>query len=256
MTNTIIYEHPLYERNRTFMRLEYLFNKMDHFLLNTSQLDLFIVIQTFIEIINILERNDITTDIIKELDRCQIALSKLLDLPSVNNSTLTTTLKTVTNQLSELQTNFGKHTKKLRNDELLNLIRQKMAISPNLCSFEVPALYYWIAQNNTNQKQQLSAWLEELAIIKTSITLIMQLIRDSATFITHNANCGFFQTAFKHNTHYQIIRIKLPNNANVFPEISGNKHRINIRFLNFTEAISRPKQTTENINFELSCCYL
>ena len=256
MTNKIIYEHPLYERNRTFMRLEYLFNKIDHFLIQDTNLDLFIVIQTLIEIINTLERNDISTDVIKELDRYHIALNKLLDVQTVNKVTLEITLQSLKTQLIDMQTNFGKHTKQLRNDELLNLIRQKMAISPNLCSFDIPGLYYWIHQNNETQQQQLHAWLEELAIMKTSIKLIMQLIRESATFITHTASCGFFQTAFKHNTHYQIIRIKLPNTANVFPEISGNKHRITVRFLNFSEASGRPQQTTEDVNFALSCCYL
>jgi cell division protein ZapD len=256
MINSIIYEHPLHERNRTFMRLEYLFDKMDHFLIRNSSLDLFIVIQTFIEIINILERNDISTDVIKELDRYHISLSKLLDATSVDKETLEITLQALTNQLTDMQTNFGKHTKQLRNDELLNLIRQKMAISPNLCSFDIPGLYYWIHQNHDIQQKQLHSWLEELAIMKASIKLIMQLIRDSVTFVRHSASCGFFQTAFKHNAHYQIIRIRLPNTVSVFPEISGNKHRITVRFLNFTEASGRPQQTTEDVNFELSCCYL
>ena len=256
MVNSVTYEHPLHERNRSFMRLEYLFNKVDHFSIRNSNLDLFIVIQTLIEIMNTLERNDITTDVIKELDRYHVSLSKLLEMPGIDKSTLEITLQALANQLTEMQTNFGKHTKQLRNDELLTLIRQKMTISPNLCSFDVPALYYWSQQNHTNQQQQLRIWLNELEIMKTSIRLIMQLIRDSVSFTKHIANCGFFQTAFKHNAHYQIIRIRLPDNVSVFPEISGNKHRITVRFLQFAATAGRPQQTTEDINFELSCCYL
>jgi cell division protein ZapD len=256
MTDNIIYEHPLYERNRTFMRLEYLFDKIDHFLMRAANLDLFIVMQTFVEIINILERNDITTDVIKELDRYHISLSKLLDMPNINKDALELTLQTLKKQLLYMQTNFGKHTKQLRNDELLNSIRQKMTISQNLCSFDIPALYYWIHKNHETQQEKLRSWLEEIAMMKSSIKLLMQLIRDSVTFTTHTASCGFFQTALKHQVHYQIIRIQLPNTMSVFPEISGNKHRITVRFLEFAATSGRPQQTSEDVNFELSCCYL
>lgn len=238
------------------MRLEYLFDKIAYFLNKKSHLELFTVVQTLIEVINLLERNDISTDVIKELDRYQLALGKLSDAPAVDNEALAITLQTIEMQLNEMQTNFGKHTKQLRNDELLNLIRQKMATSTNLCSFDIPALYYWIHQNSENQQHQLHEWLEELAIMKKSVKLIMQLIRNSAIFVYHTASCGFYQTGFKHNANYQIVRIKLPNNVTVFPEISGNKHRITVRFLNFSAECGRPQQTTEDITFELSCCYI
>ena len=88
MMNNILYEHPLNERNRTLMRLEYLFNKVEHFLINNTHWEIFIAIQTLIEIINIMERQDINSDIIKELDRYQVTLSKLLNVPTINRNTV------------------------------------------------------------------------------------------------------------------------------------------------------------------------
>ena len=155
-----------------------------------------------------------------------------------------------------MQAAYGKHTKQLRNDELLNAIRQKLALSNNLCSFDMPGLHYWLYQDSETQQNQFYKWLEELEIIRNSIKLIMQLIRNSATFEIKTADCGFFQTALEHHSHYQIIRIRLPNTYPVFPEISGNKHRITVRFLVFSDPSSRPHQTKDDINFEISCCHL
>jgi cell division protein ZapD len=131
-----------------------------------------------------------------------------------------------------------------------------MTSSNNLCSFDMPGLYFWLHQNNNLQQEQFEQWLEKLSPIKNSIQLILQLIRESSTFTKQIANCGFYQAAFKHNTSYQIIRIKLPSTAAVFPEISGNKHRITVRMLSFSSSSTRPQQTKENIDFELSCCHL
>jgi cell division protein ZapD len=256
MINDIIYEHPLNERNRTFMRVEYLFDKMEHFLSHETHWDIFIAIQTLIELINILERNDISSDVIKELDRYQISFTKLLDVPVVDREKLEFTLEQLKIQLTNMQAAYGKHTKQLRNDELLNTIRQKLALSTNLCSFDIPGLYYWLHQDNAVQQQQFCKWLEELDTIKTSLKLILQLIRNSAIFEDNQANCGFFQTALEHNNYYQIIRIKVPQVTAVFPEISGNKHRITVRFLTFLDSTCRPQQTTEDIAFELGCCHL
>ncbi len=256
MLNDIIYEHPLNERNRILMRLEYLFNKIEHFLINNTSWEAFIAVQTLIEIINILERNDISSDVMKELDRHQTTLSKLLDIPAVNREKLEATLADLASQLNNMQATSGKHTKQLRSDELLNSIRQKMALSNNLCSFDIPALHYWLHQNNESQLRQFNKWLEELINIKTSIKLILQIIRNSAQFEPQIAKCGFFQTALAHSPHHQIIRIKLPDTYTVFPETSGSKHRITVRFMAFPEDSARPEQIKEDILFSLSCCNL
>ena len=254
MTNNIIYEHPLNERNRIFMRLEDLFNKIDYFFINKSSFEILIIIQTLIEIINLMERNDISADLIKELDRYQSTFNKLLDVSNVNKEALTSTINELEEKLNNMQNNFGNNLKLLHQDKFLSLIRQKITLSNNLSNFDIPVLYYWLNQNNN--LLQLKQWLEKLDPIKDSIKLILQLIRESHTFTTQIANCGFYQTSFKHNTYYQLIRISLPNDLDVFPEISGNKHRITVRFLTCLEQDERPKQTNEDISFKLSCCYL
>jgi len=252
----ILYEHPLNERNRTLMRLEYLFNKIEHFLIRSTSWEAFIAMQTLIEIINILERNDISSELMKELDRYQVTLNKLLDVPAVNKNKLEATLVELKTQLRNMQSTSGRHSKQLKNDELLNSVRQRMALSSNLCSFDIPALYYWLHQNSEQQKQQFNKWLEELVNIKVSINLIMQIIRNSAVFETKTAICGFFQTALAHNSHHQIIRVRTSTTCAAFPEMSGNKHRLTVRFLAFAETTLRPQQITEDLQFELCCCSL
>lgn len=49
------------------------------------------------------------------------------------------------------------------------------------------------------------------------------------------------------------IRVGLPRNTATFTEISGNKHRFSIRFLEVLDT-GKPVQTTSDIDFQLTAC--
>ena len=53
----------------------------------------------------------------------------------------------------------------------------------------------------------------------------------------------------------QLIRVGLPADSGVYPEVSGSKHRFTIRFLEPSE-LERSSQTQDNLEFQLTCCLL
>ena len=61
----VIYEQPLNERIRTFLRLEHLFDKEDHFLAHISEWDSRASLSLLLDIIDMLARSDIKTELIK-----------------------------------------------------------------------------------------------------------------------------------------------------------------------------------------------
>ena len=78
MANTITYEQPLNERVRTFLRLEHLFDKEDHFLAQTSEWDSRASLSLLLDIIDMLARSDVKTELIKEMERHAVTLSNLI----------------------------------------------------------------------------------------------------------------------------------------------------------------------------------
>ena len=256
MSNCFLYEYPLNERNRTFMRLEYFFNQVEHFSSINGELEIMAAVQGLIEIINILERNDVRSEILKELDRQHVSLKKLFSTPDIDREKLTDTLGKIETYNKILQTTAGKQTRQIRHDEFINSIRQRLALSSSLCSFDIPSLHHWLHQPFCMRQKQFNQWLSEFVSIEDSIIFVLNLIRNSALFETKVANSGFFQKQLDHNSACQIIRIALPDEMQVFPEISGSKHRVNVRFLNYAHTAKRPEQTNKNVEFDISCCYL
>jgi len=249
----ILYEQPLNERMRIFLRLEHLFSQVSHFQSGTSVWDSHASVSALIEILTILDRSDIRSEVLKELDRHITGLSRLLDTPAVDRSRLDNALTELTIQLQRIQQLPSKLGSEIRDNDLLNSVRQRTVITGGTCGFDIPAYHYWLNQPLSVKAECLSRWLFEINPLKNSIALLLVLTRNSALFEAQTATAGFFQRSLDTQNPCQLLRIALLPESNVYPEVSGNKHRVNVRFLSYTES-GRPKQVGHNIHFDMSCC--
>ncbi len=250
----IIYEQPLNERMRTLLRLEHLFQQLRHSIEGTSDWDNRKAITSMIDILNLFERADLKTELIKEIDRLISALEKLREQPHVDDERLATTLEDLKRSYQVIHTIPGRLGDKLRQEELINLVKQRIAIPGGSCSFDLPALHFWLSQDLYARKSQLLTWSSEFKYIEDAVTLLLELIRSSAYQEDKVAANGFFQKSFESQNPCQLVQVKL-NGAPFFPEVSGGKHRISIRFLS-TDNTNRPIQAQQDINFALACCVI
>ena len=69
MTDPVYYEQPLNERMRSFLRLEHLFKQAAYTFRGYSIWDSRSTLNSLTSILEILSRNDLKTDLLKELER-------------------------------------------------------------------------------------------------------------------------------------------------------------------------------------------
>jgi len=255
MSSLIIYEQPLNERIRVLLRIEHLFSQVVHFQNGRSIWDSHASISALIEIWAILDRTDIRSEVLKELDRHISGLSRLLDAPAVDKTRLDRTLQELTTQQHKIQALPNKVGAYIRENDLLSSVRQRTMITGGTCGFDIPAYHYWLSQPIQMKTDSLSRWLSDMIPLKNGIELLLTLTRNSAFFERQTAMAGFFQRSLDTQNPCQLLRIALPAETHAYPEVSGNKHRVNVRFLAFTEA-NRPKQIVYNLDFEMSCCVI
>jgi len=253
MSNIILYEQPLNERIRAFLRLEHLFSQITHFQDCGSVFDSHASVSALIEILTILDRTDIRSEALKEIDRHVAGLSRLLDAPGVDRECLDKTLRQLTGQSQKLQQLPSKLGSEIRDNDLLNSVRQRTNITGGTCGFDIPAYHFWLNQSTRTKADSLSHWLSEINPLHKGIALLLSLTRNSGDFEVQTAELGFFQRSLDTQNPCQLLRIALNADSEAYPEVSGNKHRINVRFLNYTEG-GRPKQINHPLEFEISCC--
>ena len=56
------------------------------------------------------------------------------------------------------------------------------------------------------------------------------------------------------DTSCRLLRVSLPDDSQLYPEISGSQHRFTIRFLEWSTIASRAVQTGRDVNFRIRIC--
>ena len=255
LTTPIIYEHPLNERLRFFLRLEFLFRLARHSLRGDSIWDSHNCLSALLEILNIVSRMDIKTEVIKELDRIHGTLSALTQTPGVNHDTLDQLLTTLGGFKMQLHGMDGPLAQSLRENELFKLVMQRSGIPGGMCDFDLPPYRHWLKRPATARIENLRNWLGTLDTLRHSVDLMLKLIRESAEPTPQAAENGNYQQNLDTNTPYQLIRIWLPAESPYFAEISAGRHRFTTRFME-ASINTRPCQTTSDVDFHISCCAL
>ena len=255
MSDSIFYEQPLNERMRSFLRLEHLFKQAAYTLRGYSIWDSRSTLTSITSILDLLSRNDLKTELLKELERQEKTLSALADLPGVDKEQLTNILKQIETSQQNILNFDGQLGQNIRDHELLSSLRQRSSIVGGTCDFDIPYLHYWLQQPPEYRIEKLEYWLEMLEIISHPISLILDITRESSSPINTVAEAGFYQQNIDSNQPVQLIRVGLPQDSEYFPEISAGKQRFSIRFM-LSQDENRPTQSSDDINFQLICCAL
>jgi len=253
--NTIIYEQPLNERIRNFLRLEHLFQQAFYTLRGYSIWDSRASIDSLIDILDILSRSDLKTEILKELERHQTALSKLKNIAAVDVEQLDNILGQLNSAQTELHNIEGQLGQDLRQHELLAGLRQRSTVSGGSCHFDLPNYHHWLQQPPEERINILEGWFEELSPVTRPITLMLGIIRESTNLQDMSAEKGFYQQNLDNNSPVQLIRVALNTDSPYFAEISGGKHRFSIRFMR-PQNHERPIQSQDDVQFKLGCCQI
>lgn len=255
MSDTIFYEQPLNERMRSFLRLEHLFKQAAYTLRGYSIWDSRSTLTSITSILDILTRNDLKTELLKELERQEKTLSALSDLAGVDKEQLNNILKQIETSQQNILNFEGQLGQNIRDHELLNSLRQRSSIIGGTCDFDIPYLHYWLQQPPEYRIEKLEDWLEKLEVISHPISLILDITRESSSPINETAEKGFYQQNIDSNAPVQLIRVGLNNDSEYFPEISAGKQRFSIRFM-LQQDDKRPIQYLDDLNFQLICCAL
>ena len=249
------YEQPLNERTRTFLRLEHLFAQSQHHQADTSKWGRRATLATMLDILTILSRHDLRTEVSKELSAQSSTLARLQNHSGIDHGRLDDVLeelKSLSQAMQNIPPQFASY--QIRDNELLNSINNRSAIPGGTCGFDLPSYQHWLDRGLDTQDDNVNQWFKFLDPFRESISLILRLIRDSAEPGAHTAEGG----VLVHNTENdtQLIRVLVANNEAVYPEISAGRHRSTVRFMEQSGAQLRVSQCGRDIPFRMACCKL
>jgi cell division protein ZapD len=251
----VVYEHPLNERVRFLLRLEFLFAQYRYHRGDSSIWGLRASLHTLLDALSVMGRADLRSDLVKELADQQAALNRLGKRPEISQERLAETLAQLGAATAELQGMASAYpAMALRSNEFLFAVLNRSSIPGGICGFDLPAYHWWLSRPRVQNERDLDGWMANLLPIERGIDLYLRLLRESTQPSPHTAEGGVYLHVAQ--AAYQLVRVHLPAAADVLPEISAGKHRVSIRFMRQGDINSRSAQAGGSIPFRLQCCLL
>lgn len=227
MSESVLYQFPLNESMRTYLRIEQLFQRCTLAMEYQSEQAGLSFFSALFDLLELLERSDIRQDLLKDLEAQQKLLMRWAESPDVNPKALQQLQTSVQTCMAKLKGKV-RLANSLKDDKFLCSIRQRFSIPGGNCCFDIPQLYHWLHRDPELRRDEMLYWLSQLDALRGSIALLMQLLRDGRLFRPLIARKGFYQDSAE---GLQMLRIVCDSDLPVYPTVSGNKHRYTIRFM-------------------------
>ena len=248
-----IYELPLNERLRTFMRIEFLYSRLKHFASNLdNNWNTRTVIHTLLEVYSILSRTDVRREVLADLDRYIMQMQRFQSAPDADNNMVNDILEdldSIKNQVVNIGTDY---LIRLREDEFIASLLHRHTLPGGKAEFDMPKYKFFLESDKKSVSIQINEWIEVIKPICEGIDKLMWIIRESNEPISTVAVEGQYNHQIEKRTQISLVRIII-NEKNIYPEISGGRHLIAVRFYSYDKN-NEYTQFADNVNFKISLC--
>ena len=245
-----LYEEPVQEKIRKFIKIEFLLNKIYYFKGKDDKNENYTALLALCELYEILSRSDIKSELIREIETQNTYLKTIKKIPQTDSSKLNSVLE---KQDQLLKLIYGIEVNYL--DHLERDVLFKTILKNSFTQLQPASIDFWLSRDILNRETQINLWLEPLIFIKRSIDFILEVIRKSGRFEDRMAEKGFFIEKLDPKKNILLIRVTLTSDLYYYPQISVGKQRLTIMFMTKDDKNSLvPYQ--EDLNFILTTCSL
>lgn len=247
-----IYEEPVQEKVRKFLKIEYLFDRIFYFKNKEDRKDNYNALLALAQLYEILSRSDIKSELIREIEthntyfikikkvaEAQADLSKLNSVLEKQDLLLKLIYNVESNYLDYLD------------DDVLC----KTIIKNCFTTLQPASIEFWLTRDIILRETQIDLWLEPLLFIKKSVDFILEIIRKSAIFNDKLAEKGFFIEKLDPKKNILLVRVTLTSDLYYYPQISVGKQRLNIMFMSKDDKNNLVRYK-EDVPFILTTCVL
>jgi cell division protein ZapD len=253
-SDQVVFEQPLNERMRTFLRLDFLYTQAVYHNEKATPWGSRAAVASLLDILAITLRGDVRSDVLKELERHLALLGEYQNRPGIDPTRLATLLTNLARLRGDLAGAGTSWLQPLRDSEFLAAIKHRSAIPGGTCEFDLPDYFFWLHQPRAARTEAFGRWLAPLRPLCDAIAELLWLTRQNGRAREEVARGGVFSVTFDRDTPYQLLRIALQTDAPLYPEISGSHYRCSMRFLEWQGLDSKPRQSEADVPFLLTCC--
>ncbi|GGZ09972.1 cell division protein ZapD [Shewanella fodinae] len=242
--NELVFEQPLNEKVRNYLRLEHLARQLDTHLHEDHQHRCFFPLFSLCELS---ERCDFRNELLKDVDKLLVQFDGSTAQQQMSSHQQTFFLEQLAIAKDELQ-KPDRPGVQLKQNRFIAAVRQKLNLTAACCNFDLPQLHFWLAKPWAERQQEYQQWVEHFHCLLHPISILLQLTRMSSDYQQAVAHAGFYHDSSPNNL--SLVRVKLNADDGCYPTISGHRNRFAIHFVQFEQQ----KHSQQTVKFLLATC--
>ena len=252
MKEYIIYEQPVAENIRNFLKCEYLFEKFNAALLQEDLWGVKSSISTLLEISDFIMRINLKVELLKDLEKSMLYFKTLNKNNNVNIIELEEYILKIKDAIDMLNNINSSPSNSIVNNEFLMQINNKIHIPAGDNFFDMPSYLNFLSSSKSSIIESINSWYEPFNPLISAARLILSIRRDTSDFAPYISSKSYFEKKLDKNSRVDLVRIKLLKKDNIYPVVSVNRQNINIIFKTSYGKNKLSKSVTENNEFSLS----
>lgn len=246
-----LYEFPLYEKVRNYLRLEQSFAQLNEAQNAKSEFQYLHFLEVLFNIIDLIERLDLRTDFLRDIDVHEKKLVHWSQHPDIDKDALNQALQTLHRLSGEIKRN-KKLGASLRDERFLSNIRQRFATPGGATSFDLPSLFCWLKQDDEPKQADMQQWKLQLDLIENSLQMLLSFLREKARFQAIECKNGYYQGSVEEKI--ELVRIQCDLSLGIYPVVSGTRNRFGVKFMRLNPPVGSSGAITNMVNCQLATC--
>lgn len=252
-TRVILYEFPINNRTRSFLRYEYLIKKIDRLIAAGCPLE---AIGALSHLVEILRHADLKSELLRHLRWQEQQLQLFSERLEVDHEQVTRLIQAKRAMLEKLD-HLSTPSAQLAQHDFLAATWRRLSIPGGTCNFDLPLLHAWLALPDEDKRAKLEQWLAPFRAFNEGVADSLTLTRHSGKFEKKQARDGYFSINLRElQAPPHLFRIRIPGDEIRFPEFSANKNVMSAHFFKLGNLRRPPEKTSDSFDFELACCTL
>jgi cell division protein ZapD len=174
----------------------------------------------------VLDHGDTRAELHSDLDKQLQLFRQMASHPSVDREKLHRFLSQLEKLYAWIVHHRGKFGARLREDEFLQLGKQRFALRGGTSPMDLPRLHCFLLRDPHWRRDKLNEWLNDLQGVRTSVEVLLRLMREQAQWRDAQFDDGYFHLE---PVSGHLLRLQIDGDGDYFPEVSSGPRRCVIR---------------------------
>ncbi len=254
--SAILYEFPLRDSTRLFLRLEVLGEQLKHASGHRDAETNRSAAHAVLGALDLVFREDLRAHLLQQVYHLQRNYEILRAREDIRQEGLQAILEELEEFRQELAQLKSSEVRTLRFDPLISALRQRDSVTDAAMAVDLPLYQWWLNAGAERCRDDIKRWIETFQPLLEANRKFLTLLRQRGEYRDCEARQGGFTASITLGHELWMVRIAVPVDTPCFPQVSGTSDsgKIHVRFMQTPSGRDAAEPYRVDFPFKLAVC--